>query len=79
MPGSVKEQFWTVSGSVKEPGSLKVLGSLKVPYRDERKSRAKNGKTVIFQKKSGAIVSILNWKGIIFLFIHFLSKLPFFV
>ena len=32
VPGLPKEQFWTLSGSLKEPGSLKVLGSLKVPY-----------------------------------------------
>ena len=32
-PGSLKEQFWTLLGSLKAPGSLKVLRSLKVPYR----------------------------------------------
>ena len=33
MPGSLKEQFWALSGSLKAPGSLKVLESLKVPYK----------------------------------------------
>ena len=33
LPVSLKEQFWRVSGSLKELESLKVLGSLKVPYR----------------------------------------------
>ena len=30
--GLLKEQFWTLSGSLKVPVSLKVLGSLKVPH-----------------------------------------------
>ena len=33
VPGSLKEQFWTLLESRKAPGSLKVLRSLKVPYR----------------------------------------------
>ena len=32
MPRSLREQFWTASGSLKVPGFRKVLGSLKVPY-----------------------------------------------
>ena len=31
-PEPLKEQFCTLSESLKAPGSLKVLGSLKVPY-----------------------------------------------
>ena len=32
VPGLLKEQFWTLSGSLKAPGSLRVLGSLKMQY-----------------------------------------------
>ena len=32
VPGLLKEQFWTLSGLLKAPRSLKVLGSLKVLY-----------------------------------------------
>ena len=31
--GSLKEQFWSLLGSLKASGSLEVLGSHKVPYR----------------------------------------------
>ena len=35
VPGSLKEQFWTLLGSIKVPGSLKVLGSQGLCYEKE--------------------------------------------